>query len=78
MGKFDGGPAFPREDYQSIDAPGQRGMSLRDYFAAHAPPAPAWWFEDYESALRDLDMFAQHEAQWRMAYADAMIAEGTK
>ncbi len=32
----DGGPAFPREDYQADDAPGQRGMSLRDYFAAKA------------------------------------------
>lgn len=27
-------PAFPREDYQTDDAPGQSGMSLRDYFAA--------------------------------------------
>lgn len=35
----DGGPAFPREDYQTDDAPGQRGMSLRDYFAARAMAA---------------------------------------
>lgn len=27
-------PAFPREDYQSDNAPGQRGMTLRDWFAA--------------------------------------------
>jgi hypothetical protein len=33
MGKDTGGSAFPREDYQSDDAPGQRGMTLRDYFA---------------------------------------------
>ena len=32
----DGGPAFPREDYQADDAPDQRGMSLRDYFAGRA------------------------------------------
>lgn len=32
----DGGPAFPREDYQSDSAAGQRGMTLRDYFAAKA------------------------------------------
>ena len=31
-----GGPAFPREDYQTDHAPGQRGMTLRDYFAAKA------------------------------------------
>ena len=36
----DGGPAFPREDYQTngrADKPfGQQGMSMRDYFAAKA------------------------------------------
>lgn len=31
-----GGRAFPREDYQGDSAPGQSGMTLRDYFAAHA------------------------------------------
>lgn len=36
MSANDGGPAFPREDYQADDAPGQRGMSMRDYFAAKA------------------------------------------
>ena len=28
--------AFPREDYQCYRAPGQSGMTLRDYFAAKA------------------------------------------
>jgi hypothetical protein len=28
--------AFPREDYQTYRAPGQSGMTLRDYFAAKA------------------------------------------
>jgi len=32
----DGGPAFPREDYQTDNAPGQRGMSLRDWYAGQA------------------------------------------
>ncbi len=32
----DGGPAFPREDYQTADAGGQEGMTLRDYFAGQA------------------------------------------
>lgn len=35
----DGGPAFPREDYQTANAGGQCGMSLRDYFAAKAMQA---------------------------------------
>jgi len=35
----DGGPAFPREDYQTDYAGGQRGMTLRDYFAAKAMAA---------------------------------------
>ena len=37
MSKNNGGPAFPREDYQCNSANGslgQEGMSLRDYFAA--------------------------------------------
>ncbi len=44
MSKETGGPAFPREDYQSNGYGdeqfgkklGQEGMSLRDYFAAKA------------------------------------------
>lgn len=32
----DGGPAFPREDYQMARLNGQCGMSLRDYLAAKA------------------------------------------
>ena len=42
----DGGPAFPRplgsisgEEWSTA----QEGMSLRDYFAAHAPPVPDWF-----------------------------------
>jgi len=37
--KDDGGPAFPREDYQTDNAAGQIGMTLRDYFAAKAMAA---------------------------------------
>lgn len=36
MNDKDGGPAFPREDYQTDRAPGQHGMSLRDWFAGQA------------------------------------------
>lgn len=45
VARSDGGPAFPREDYQANGYPttaklmGQEGMSLRDYFAAKAMQA---------------------------------------
>lgn len=48
----DGGPAFPRPAFAPDDVgyedcgitEEQDGMTLRDYFAAHAPPVP-YWFE---------------------------------
>ncbi len=33
MSKPDGGPAFPREEYQFDSRRGQPGMSLRDWYA---------------------------------------------
>lgn len=52
----DGGPAFPSVTKESVFVeelgryddrlgPPMGGMSLRDYFAAHAPDVPAPWFE---------------------------------
>ena len=45
--KDDGGPAFPvAEDHKvAADIPWTCGMSLRDYFIAHAPAEPQPWFE---------------------------------
>lgn len=37
-----GGPAFPVPHTNGHD--GRNGMTLRDYFAAHAPSKPAPWF----------------------------------
>lgn len=51
MSNKNGGPAFPREDYQcngDDGSLGQEGMSLRDYFAAKAMQAligRGWVFE---------------------------------
>lgn len=49
----DGGPAFPTtQSPGNPNFPGQhdvyahRGMTLREYFAAHAPPPPDW-FESF-------------------------------
>lgn len=61
--KDTGGPAFPQQD----DATGSAGMTLRDYFAAHAPEPPAEW---RGGDRRLLDVIV-----WRYWYADAMLKE---
>lgn len=66
-----GGPAFPREDYQADDGPGQRGMNLRDYFAAKSMIAGvtgSGW------EIKDCDAYAG----WCYAMADAMLKEREK
>lgn len=51
----DGGPAYPTfREHDEI------GMSLRDYFAAHAP-----------GAVQTMEI--SDNAQWRYEYADAML-----
>lgn len=59
---YDGGPAFPREDYQTDNAPGQCGMSLRDYFAGQAL-----------INLSDNGHTPDRSAQRAYEYADAML-----
>jgi hypothetical protein len=78
MSAKDGGPAFPREDYQADDAPGQRGMSLRGYYAGQAlqgilasnahPQSNGALPVDKEAAL--------FTARGCFQYADAMIEAG--
>lgn len=43
----DGGPAFPHSgfDAQGLYPADSQGMTLRDYFMAHAPHEPQRWFE---------------------------------
>jgi hypothetical protein len=68
----DGGPAFPREDYQTSNAPGQSGMTLRDYFAAKAVAglcANQQWMETaHERSGMDMD-FCVAAAAWEVADA---------
>lgn len=69
----DSGPAFPgSREHNWSD-----GISVRDYFAAHAPPMDDDWagyrrhdWDKHESPSRELALLAQ----WRYAYADAMLA----
>lgn len=63
-----GGPAFPREDYQAngydkgFEKLGQEGMSLRDYFAAKAMQGVLvnGYFDRFESVA--LDAYALADA----------------
>lgn len=78
----DGGPAFPspifvltqehagdpaRLDLSGLEGiPKGPGISIRDYFLAHAPEAPGWFEPAIE--LEEKRFFA-----WREHYADEMI-----
>jgi hypothetical protein len=76
----DGGPAFPRE---ADEAPDQRGMSLRDYFAAKALVAEIMTTcsdatpesaEDAVRAARKAGLtITEHLAQNAYTWADAML-----
>lgn len=61
----------PRSDMEM-----HSGMSLRDYFAAHAPPVPGWfWKNKGRSEWCDAEM----AAEWNYVWADCMIkARGGK
>ena len=79
-----GGPAFPCGEERWCDPMDASkgtyspdGMTLRDYFAAHAPAAPEWWLNDYIKG-RQLDEDASVYAQWAWSYADAMLKEREK
>ncbi|MFA5377415.1 MAG: hypothetical protein WC455_16810 [Dehalococcoidia bacterium] len=74
----DGGPAFP---IGSGDMRDPHGMSLRDYFIAHAPAEPQEWFTprdrdgDASCAIfvGDEDYVKQRFIQWPAAWADEQI-----
>lgn len=60
-----GGPAFPNHPEMPIDAPGE-GMTLRDYFAAHAVQG---FLTNGHSATAPLEIIAA----WSYEMADAML-----
>ena len=51
------------------------GMSLRDYFAAHAPMRPGWFERtEYKGPTGTLlEHPLNAEVRWRYHYADAML-----
>lgn len=66
MSEAENPPAFPREDYQANDAPGQRGMSLRDWFAGQALTGLVFRTQP--------GFLPEKAAKIAFAYADAMLA----
>lgn len=85
MPNQNGGAAFPRpighnglshaEEHEASDA--QAGMSLRDYFAVHAPDpgATTGGTRRRDETLHD---WAERRAAVAYAYADAMLRERAK
>ena len=75
MAKNDGGPAFPNVGDNSPEFPFYDGMTLRDWFAAHAPPIP-----ELEALMHRHDdpegssSSVQVDAAYRYRHADAMLA----
>lgn len=45
--------AFPQQDSNTYDPFKDRGMDLRDYFAAHAPDIPLW-FKRKETSRQEI------------------------
>lgn len=86
-------PAFPaklpRQDTRGEEAADFAffaGLTLRDWFATHAPPVPAWFMPDqvpeqrYGANLRPLPpsasenkALAERFIAWRWHYADLML-----
>ena len=77
----DGGPAFP--EFMGDHMEPKRGMTLRDYFAAHAPAMPsdlaALAKEHADTDNPDkthgekCDVLLSIRAEWNYRYADAML-----
>lgn len=65
----DGGPVHPTQQLAGTYAtsPLKVGMTLREYFATHAPEIPSWFL-----AINAVDL-EENFFKWRWYYADQMI-----
>jgi len=84
MSKDNGGPAFPIHPGAAMDGQLVRetqGMTLRDYFAAHAPITlqdAIWAMQQIGETVKTGEELITFFAQLRLAYADAMLKEREK
>ena len=79
--KNDGGPAFPIQNANFTEAyGGAPGMTLRDYFAAHALIGIGNWVHTVygETNVSPASISATRRAHWAYAQADAMLEERSK
>ena len=75
----DGGPAFPVLDQGGVGQLYSRsgGMTLRQYYASHAPPPTEQWEKD-SAQENPKEHITEIIAAWNFKYADSMLAEQTK
>lgn len=74
----DGGPAFPHHEVWDEAKPEigwiGGGMSLRDYFAAHAPPADQEWLNTYARNEGVITPgWVNAKTSWAYYWADSML-----
>jgi hypothetical protein len=84
MSTKDGGPAFPhlRTECQRVNETEMyEGITIRDYFAAHAPEPPSGWLGSSDDPSANLvnvlsrpDNSIYKEIEWRWFWADQMLA----
>jgi len=75
MKKNDGGPAYPIVcNSDPVLILHSSGMSLRDYFASHAPEMEEQFFKDSPKK----EHITATISVWNYIYADAMIKERDK
>lgn len=74
--------AFPCEQHETQEGNWNQtfepGMTLRDYFAAHAPAEPQSWFEPTMPSGSPNDYFKERSIQWPYAWADEQLKEREK
>ena len=80
----DGGPAFPNVHSGIHPEIGwDSGMTLRDYFAAHAPVIPEWyrvaWLDQERVKMKADSRYQMRDSfqsltEWSFDYADAMLS----
>lgn len=70
-----GGPAFPHPSPPESWGDPRCGMTLRDWFAGHAPEMPEQWLQD---TLAEGGHLLEALAAWNYSYADAMLAAREK
>ena len=75
-------PAFPsQEDWMDDDERYRtfhKGMSLRDWFATHAPEPPLSFVSVHSDPVKAMEDTAAKTSAWNYIYARAMLKERAK